>query len=139
VTEDKHVGAVERFITREWVLCAVQGVCATMDDVQTKPPYIRGRACGAVLVQVRDGMNRTRGQKEMLDRGEVCGIFHYADLTPRNRESAKQYLAYTEVFDTLIDEGWRVVSAPGQEVHGNVRISTDSQAGSMGEILGARD
>jgi len=111
---------------------AVQGVCATMDDVQTKPPYIRGRACGAVLVRVRDGMNRTRGQKEMLDRGEVCGIFHYADLTPRNRESAKQYLAYTEVFDTLIDEGWRVVPAPGQEVHGNVRISTDSPARSMG-------
>ncbi|KAK0648936.1 hypothetical protein B0T16DRAFT_409126 [Cercophora newfieldiana] len=107
----------------------VQGVCATMDDVQTKPPYIRGRACGAVLVRVRDGRNLGCKQKEMLARGEVCGIFHYADLTPRNRESATQYLAYTEVFDPLIEEGWRVVPAPGQEVQENVmQRSTDVES-----------
>jgi len=84
-----------------------------MDDVQTKPPYIRGRACGAVLVRVREGGKKGCNQNEMLARGEVCGVFHYADLTPRNRVSAAQYLAYTEVFDPLIKEGWRVVLAPG--------------------------
>lgn len=113
---------------------AIQGVCATMDDVQTKRPYIRGRACGAVLVRVFDRQNQARKPKEMLTRGEICGIFHYADLTPRYREAAEHYLAYTEVFNPLIDEGWRVVPAPGQEVHDNLRESTaigpsDSSAG----------
>ncbi|KAK0705503.1 hypothetical protein B0H67DRAFT_594207 [Lasiosphaeris hirsuta] len=98
----------------------IQGVCATMDDVQTEPPNIRGRACEAVLVRVREGGKKGCNQNEMLAHGEVCGVFHYADLTPRNRVSAAQYLAYTEVFDPLIEEGWRVVPAPGQEVQENV-------------------
>ncbi|KAK5663850.1 hypothetical protein OQA88_53 [Cercophora sp. LCS_1] len=115
----------------------VQGVCATMDDVQTKPPSIRGRACGAVLVRVRDGRNLGCKQKEMLARGEVCGILHYADLTPRNRESATQYLAYTEVFDPLIEEGWRVVPAPGQEVQENV-MQRSTDVGPLGSPAGPK-
>ncbi|KAK4144371.1 uncharacterized protein C8A04DRAFT_27825 [Dichotomopilus funicola] len=108
--------------SRGTYIAAKQGVSGTIDDVQAKPPYIRGRACGAVLVRVRDGQEVGGGSdpKETLARGEVCGVFHYADLTSKYRESAADYLAYTEVFDPLIEEGWRVVPAFGEAVQENV-------------------
>ena len=34
---------------------------------------------------------------------------------------ASYYLAYTEVFDPLIDEGWRIVPVPVKQVYKNVR------------------
>lgn len=100
---------------------AIQGVSAMMDDGQNGPPYTRGRACGAVLVRVRDGSGqKDSSPREMLARGEVCGVFHCADPIPMRRESVAEYLVYTDVFDPLIEEGWRVVPAPGEEVQDNV-------------------
>ncbi|KAH6619269.1 hypothetical protein B0J18DRAFT_433675 [Chaetomium sp. MPI-SDFR-AT-0129] len=99
----------------------IQGVSATTDDMKDGPPYTRDRACGALLVRVRDGgEGEDSSPKEMLARGEVCGVFHYPDPTPMYRTHIAEYLVYTDVFDPLIEEGWRVVPAHGEEVEDNV-------------------
>ncbi|KAK3363833.1 hypothetical protein B0T25DRAFT_528550 [Lasiosphaeria hispida] len=100
-------------------IAAKQGVCGTSDPVLTTRPFIRSSACGSVLVRCRKGQgNLTR--KEVLECGEVCGMFHYADLTPKNRTAASDYLIYVDAFDPLIEDGWSVVPVPGQEPMDNI-------------------
>jgi hypothetical protein len=63
---------------------AVQGVCGTSDPTLLSKPYIRDSTCGAILLRCRMGMARERPEKEVLARGEICGMLHYPDLTARN-------------------------------------------------------
>ncbi|KAK5652052.1 hypothetical protein OQA88_10828 [Cercophora sp. LCS_1] len=102
-------------------VAVVQGVCAATDELNTSQPTIHGRTCGAVLVRSRDASNPSLNRTQMLARGEICGFFHYANLTPKHASEALYYLAYTEVFDPLIDEGWQIVPVPGEQVYDNVR------------------
>ncbi|KAK0738140.1 hypothetical protein B0T18DRAFT_421305 [Schizothecium vesticola] len=101
-------------------IAARQGVCATGDPILTDKPYIRDRACGAVLLRCKDASGKT-SSRDVLARREVCGMFHYADLTPKYANSASEYLIYAESFDPLIEEGWQVVPLPGEEAETNIQ------------------
>lgn len=90
-----------------------QGVYGTSDNIQTKRPYIRDRACGSVLVRCFAVGKQHLRISEMLDLGEVCGLFHFVDLTSKFAASAKGYLIYADAFDPLVADGWTIV--PPQE------------------------
>jgi hypothetical protein len=94
----------------------------------TQRPYIRDSACGAVLLQCKDGKNPNIAEREVLDRGEICGMWHYADLTARNSNSAGEYLIYADAFDPLIRDGWSVMPAPGMPEEANVEGLENSNA-----------
>ena len=86
----------------------------------TQRPYIRDSAYGAVLLRYKDGTDQSIAEREVLDRGEICGMFHYADLTARDANSAGEFLIYADAFDPLILDGWSVIPAPGMREEANV-------------------
>ena len=81
-----------------------QGVLATNTPVLKREPTIRDRVYGSVLV--RCGMG---GEKDkVLERGEVAGMLHYADLRELYH-ATPALLMYADAMDPLIDDGWRVL------------------------------
>ncbi|KAI1372472.1 hypothetical protein F4677DRAFT_463290 [Hypoxylon crocopeplum] len=51
---------------------------------------------------------------EVLKRGEICGMFHYADLQAKHA-SVAQYIIYADSFDPLIEDGCTIVQSEGLE------------------------
>ncbi|KAK2796397.1 hypothetical protein FQN51_009381 [Onygenales sp. PD_10] len=73
-----------------------QGVFATNAPEIHTHPEIRAGMCGAVIVR-----NLTSSKEKVLDKGEICGIMHCADL----KQNSKLF-CFADVMDPFIDAGW---------------------------------
>jgi len=101
-------------------ISAKHGVCATGQPILTTKPYIRDSARGAVLLRCRDGLKPRDTEATVMARGEICGMFHFADLTARNAAGAGEYVIYADAFDPLIEDGWTIVPGPGDVEEANI-------------------
>jgi hypothetical protein len=88
-----------------------QLACATNEPIMTKPPYVREGVCGAVLVRCKMANDRTKTQKEVMERGEVAAMMHYAD-SQSLYVGCDNYFIYADSFDPLAADGWRIVQEP---------------------------
>ncbi|KAK2787428.1 hypothetical protein FQN53_005341 [Emmonsiellopsis sp. PD_33] len=64
-------------------------------------PVIRAGICGSVIVR------NLSGAQKVLDKGEICGVMHWADLA--KYESDSKLYCFADVMDPLIDVGWECV------------------------------
>lgn len=78
-------------------------------------PYIRNGASGAVLLRCGYGESRQVSQRTVVERGEICGMMHFADIQAKHANQADRYVIYTDAFDPLIEEGWSIVQVSGAE------------------------
>ncbi|KAK0707320.1 hypothetical protein B0H67DRAFT_647518 [Lasiosphaeris hirsuta] len=118
-----------------------QGIYSTDEDVMFSPPYMRRRACGAVLV--RDNMwikdqEKFLGIKATRARGEVVAMLHLSDLKHRFETSGRVWM-YADSFSPLIKAGWTVVATPHDVALDNVQalLEDDGEDGGDGESPGA--
>jgi hypothetical protein len=95
-------------------ITAKQIVCAGNDPVLTSRSRTGHVACGAVLVKCRDGKNRKISKKTVLERGEVCAMFPYADLQANDTPGRhiQDYFVFADMFDPLIEDKWSIVPCP---------------------------
>ncbi|KAK4160656.1 hypothetical protein QBC43DRAFT_303575 [Cladorrhinum sp. PSN259] len=96
-------------------ISAKQGVYNTSDPILKSRPYFRNRAYRAVLLR-----SKTRIKKYAVKQGEICGMFHFADLTARNATEASSYLIYADAFDPLTDYGWTIKNATALQMNGGL-------------------
>lgn len=92
-----------------------QGIFATNHPVINTKPQIRDRVCGAVLLKCANKDRRSESEKTVMERGEIVGMMHYADLQSRNASTVNDFLIYADSFDPLIDDGWSIVQNQGVE------------------------
>ncbi|KAK2801980.1 hypothetical protein FQN50_007538 [Emmonsiellopsis sp. PD_5] len=78
-----------------------QGVYATNALEILNRPMIRAGVCGSVIVR------NLSGAQKVLDKGEICGVMHWADLA--KFESDSRLYCFADVMDPLIDAGWECV------------------------------
>ncbi|KAK2788645.1 hypothetical protein FQN52_006590 [Onygenales sp. PD_12] len=78
-----------------------QGVFATNAPEILHRPVIRAGICGSVIVR------NLSGAQKVLDKGEICGVMHWADLA--KYESDSKLYCFADVMDPLIDAGWECV------------------------------
>ncbi|KAK4168080.1 hypothetical protein QBC43DRAFT_285385 [Cladorrhinum sp. PSN259] len=52
-------------------------------------------------------------KRDGLKEGEICGMFHFADLTARYATEASSYLIYADAFDPVIEDGWTIKPVEG--------------------------
>ncbi|KAK3934635.1 hypothetical protein QBC46DRAFT_347429 [Diplogelasinospora grovesii] len=91
-------------------IAARQGAFATNSTTMTSEPRIRDSVCGSVLLRCRDVTKGEESRGEVLKRGEVCAMVHYADLQSKHSLlELKHFLIYADAFDPLIEDGWAVV------------------------------
>jgi hypothetical protein len=69
-----------------------QKACATNTPVMYARPYIQDRACGAVLLRSGQSKKRTEPQTDVLARGEIGAMMHFANLQIINADSADNYI-----------------------------------------------
>ncbi|KAK1766322.1 hypothetical protein QBC33DRAFT_116863 [Phialemonium atrogriseum] len=100
---------------------AKQGVFTTNAPVMTKEPHIRDSVCGTVLLRCKDGKRQKDTQKQVLERGEVCAMMHFADLQSKTAKKANDFLIYADAFDPLIDAGWEIVPPAERENQGEAK------------------
>ena len=92
-----------------------QLACATNQHVMTTKPYIRNGACGAVLFRCNiEQMDRAQelSSTQVMSRGEIAAMMHYADAKLEGHQSGENYYIFADVFDPLIEDGWKVVQTP---------------------------
>jgi hypothetical protein len=89
-------------------IAAEQGVSATNDAFMTKKPYIRAGICGAVLLRCKNVKQRALTEPEVMELGEVAGMVHFCDLQLKKCGTPYNYFVYSDSFDPLIDDGWKV-------------------------------
>ncbi|KAJ4265377.1 hypothetical protein NW762_004665 [Fusarium torreyae] len=88
-----------------------QGVYATDAVGMSKKPFIRDGVCGAVLLRAsKRGGNEA--QAVGIQRGEIGGMMHFADVQLKHMNDASSFFVYADVFDPLIEQGWTVVQQP---------------------------
>lgn len=104
-----------------------QGVSGTSDNFQSKKPYIRGSACGSVLIRCLSRGKKHLDQKNILTLGEVCGMFHFADPESVYADSAGKYLAFSDAMDPLIEDGWKIAPASEQSVRTETKVAPDTE------------
>ena len=73
-----------------------------------RQPFIRDGVCGATLLRCRDAKRRKENELRTMERGEVAGIMHFADLRSQSPKYASTYLCYSDSFETLANDGWQV-------------------------------
>ena len=88
-----------------------QGACVTNEQMMQSKPYIREGSCGAVLLRCHDITSR-EAPKTVMNRGEICGMMHFANLQARNTAEADNYIIYADAFDPLIEDGWKIIMVP---------------------------
>ncbi|KAK2802824.1 hypothetical protein FQN50_007230 [Emmonsiellopsis sp. PD_5] len=77
-----------------------QGVFATNVPETLGHPELRAGMCGAVIIR-----DLTSKKEKVLDKGEICGIMHWADLEQKYGRDSKLF-CFADVLDPLIDDGW---------------------------------
>lgn len=97
-----------------------QGAYATNDESIPEKPVVRDRVCGSVLLRCRISTRPALKMNEVLERGETCGMLHYADIiekppTKRMKTIAAEYVCYADCFDPLIRDGWRIADPPPKD------------------------
>ncbi len=78
-----------------------QGLYATGVPEIHSHPNIRAGVCGSAVVRVRSQ------NKDVLERGEVAGFMHWADLQSRNNATGR-LLCVADTTDELLDAGWQI-------------------------------
>lgn len=113
---NKYGEEVDVVLPRDGVIyiSGSQNVYGASDNIRTKKPCIQDSACGSVLVRCSAAKRKHLNVNDMLALGEICGLFHFANLTSKFAVSAEDYLIYADAFDPLMDDGWTIVPPQGQ-------------------------
>lgn len=95
-----------------------QGAYATTSPIILKKPYIRDSVCGAAILRCKLATQKKRllSSDDILERGEIGGMMHFADLQLKYNDNAAQYFVYADTFDPLVDDGWTIVPEPEKKV-----------------------
>ncbi|KAK5663842.1 hypothetical protein OQA88_45 [Cercophora sp. LCS_1] len=94
-------------------ISAIQGVSARSDTAPRRKWFDGStpdsRTCGSVLV--RHQKRQGNSWVNVLSEGEVCGLLNDAGVHPRDGcVNAEDLLVFFDTMDTLIEDGWRVVT-----------------------------
>ncbi|KAF5019993.1 hypothetical protein F66182_7981 [Fusarium sp. NRRL 66182] len=108
----------------------VQGIYLTNKPDKFFLPGGRASFAGALIMRCHPGDCQRPGAVELMKLGQVCGVVTSANSTGTRQLSLRleNYMIFTEDFDDLDADCWKVVNNPSTDREGVNTLSTGQEA-----------